>query len=91
MNTFEGAVAVCSNRTIKDKLDRLRNFGFVSEIEVDECGLNGKMTEFSAVVGYHQLACIEHHIEKRKAVDSFTANFANTSGVTVAFFRGTAA
>ena len=84
MNTFEGAVAVCSNRTIKDKLDRLRNFGFVSEIEVDECGLNGKMTEFSAVVGYHQLACIEHHIEKRKAVDSlYRKLLADTSGVTV--------
>ena len=64
-NTFEGGAIISKNKRTKANIDRLKNFGFVSETEVMGIGLNGKMNEFQAAVGILQLKTIDADITKR--------------------------
>lgn len=68
-NTFEGGLLVSSTKEQKERVDRLKNFGFVSEIEVTDIGINGKMSELNAAVGLLQLDHLQEAISKRQAVD----------------------
>ena len=54
-NTFEGGLLVSRSKEMKQRVDHLKNFGFVDETTVIEPGMNGKMSEFNAMVGVHQL------------------------------------
>lgn len=69
-NTFEGGAIVCQDAKTKQAIDQLKNFGFTSETMVVQAGINGKMNEFSAVVGLLQLGQINQKIEKRKLIDT---------------------
>ena len=44
-NTFEGGAIVCPDAKTKQRIDHLKNFGFVDEITVVAPGINGKMSE----------------------------------------------
>ena len=68
-NTFEGGAIVCPDLEKKTRVDQLKNFGFASETNVIEPGLNGKMSELNAALGLLQLKYVDQVIEKRKAVD----------------------
>ena len=70
-NTFEGGAIISSNKQLKDLVDNIINFGIVSEIEVSNPGINGKMNEFQAALGLLQLKYIYSQIEKRKNIDYF--------------------
>lgn len=61
-NTFEGG-AVLSNARSRTRVDRLRNFGIVDEVTVEEIAGNAKMNEFSAALGLLQL----DHFEKARS------------------------
>jgi len=68
-STIEGGAIVSS--TLEDKLivDRVRNFGFVNEIEIEELGINAKLNEISAAFG---LLCLKYYPEtlaKRQKID----------------------
>ena len=67
-NTFEGGAVISHSADHKARIDRLRNFGFSSETDVEQIGLNGKMNEFSAAVGLAQLPHISAQIEARRRV-----------------------
>jgi dTDP-4-amino-4,6-dideoxygalactose transaminase len=54
-NTFEGGLLVSPTQEMKRRVDHLKNFGFVDETTVIEPGMNGKMSEFNAMLGLHQL------------------------------------
>lgn len=69
-NTFEGGAIVSHSREMKEHIDRLKNFGFVSETEIVQIGINGKMHEFSAALGLLQLTKASEAIEKRRAIDA---------------------
>lgn len=69
-NTFEGGAIVSQTVEMKRHIDHLKNFGFVNETTVVECGINGKMSEFNAAIGLAQLKYINAAIEKRKSIDS---------------------
>ena len=43
-NTFEGGAVVCPDAKTKQRIDHLKNFGFVDETIVVAPGINGKMT-----------------------------------------------
>ena len=47
-NTFEGGAIVCPDAKTKQRIDHLKNFGFVDEVTVVAPGINGKMSEFNA-------------------------------------------
>ena len=68
-NTFEGGILVSNHIDIKEKVDHLKNFGFVNETSVVEAGINGKMSEFNAAVGLTQLGHMPMILSKRAALD----------------------
>lgn len=66
--TFEGGAIVCHDEKTKDRIDKLKNFGFAGETKVIECGINGKMNEVQAAFGLLYLKHIDSYINKRMAV-----------------------
>ena len=69
-NTFEGGLLVSPDAATKQKVDRLKNFGFVDEVTVTEPGLNGKMSEFNAAIGLVQLQHLSTAISRRRTCDA---------------------
>lgn len=70
-NTFEGGAIVCNDKTTKDRIDHLKNFGFVNETTVVIPGINAKMNEVQAAMGLLQLKYIDEVIEKRKQLAEY--------------------
>ena len=50
----------------KQRIDRLKNFGIASEVEVELAGINGKMSELNAAIGLLQL----RHVDAAIAVNA---------------------
>jgi dTDP-4-amino-4,6-dideoxygalactose transaminase len=69
-NTFEGGAIVCHDAKTKQRIDHLKNFGFVDEVTVVAPGINGKMSEINAALGLLQLKGIDEILQKRKAIDT---------------------
>jgi dTDP-4-amino-4,6-dideoxygalactose transaminase len=81
-NTLEGGAIVTNEKEIKDKVNLLRNFGFVDEVTVIEPGINAKMDEVRAAYGLLELNLINREIEKRKRnTDFYKDNLKNIKGV----------
>ena len=81
-NTFEGGAIVCHNAKIKQRIDHLKNFGFVDEVTVVAPGINGKMSELNAAFGLLQLKGMSDVLQKRKAIDSYyRAGLAGVKGI----------
>ena len=82
-NTFEGGAIVCPDRKTKNRIDQLKNFGFVNETTVVAPGINGKMSEFNAALGLMQLTYIDGYIEKRKKIDQrYRQRLGEVTGIT---------
>ena len=64
-NTIEGGALIANSAEMKQRIDRLKNFGFVSEAEVCEAGTNGKMNEVQAAYGLLQLKTVDEQIARR--------------------------
>ncbi|WP_254618023.1 DegT/DnrJ/EryC1/StrS family aminotransferase [Vibrio metschnikovii] len=79
-STIEGGAVVCHTQEMKDKLDRLKNFGFDSETEISLCGMNAKLNEVQAAFGLVTLKHIDQAIEKRQ----YLANIYREKLITVA-------
>lgn len=69
-NTFEGGAIVCPDAKTKQRLDHLKNFGFVDETTVVAPGINGKMSEFNAALGLLQLKHIDQALQRRAEIDA---------------------
>lgn len=69
-NTFEGGAIVCPDAKTKARIDQLKNFGHVGEINVVAPGINGKMSEFNAALGLLQLKYVDQALSRRKAIDA---------------------
>lgn len=69
-STFEGGAIVCPDAKTKQRIDHLKNFGFVDETTVVAPGINGKMSEFNAALGLLQLNYIGDAIARRAAIDA---------------------
>jgi dTDP-4-amino-4,6-dideoxygalactose transaminase len=68
-NTFEGGAIVCPDARSKQRIDHLKNFGFVDELTVVAPGINGKMNEVQAAMGLLQLRTIDEVIAARARID----------------------
>lgn len=68
--TFEGGAIVCPDVQTKQRIDHLKNFGFIDEVTVVAPGINGKMSEFNAALGLLQLKHIEGALVRRKEIDT---------------------
>ncbi len=81
-NTFEGGAIVCQDAKTKQRIDHLKNFGFVDEVTVVAPGINGKMSEIMAAFGLLQLRGIDAALQKRRAVDSrYRSALADVRGI----------
>lgn len=67
-NTFEGGAIISPDAKTKQRIDHLKNFGFVNETTVVAAGINGKMSEFNAALGLLQLKHIDEVIQKREKI-----------------------
>lgn len=70
-NTFEGGAIICPDAKTKNRIDQLKNFGYVDEVTVVAPGINGKMSEVNAAFGLLQLKYIEKVIHRRKEIDGY--------------------
>ena len=69
-NTFEGGAIVCQDAKTKQRIDHLKNFGFVDETTVVAPGINGKMSEINAAFGVLQLQHMSAVKQRRTIVDA---------------------
>lgn len=69
-NTFEGGAIICPDAKTKQRINHLKNFGFVDETTVVAPGINGKMSEINAAFGLLQLQHIPHVMERRAQIDA---------------------
>lgn len=81
-NTFEGGAIICPDAKTKQRIDHLKNFGFVDEVTVVAAGINGKMSEISAAFGLLQLQHIGQALMRRKEIDAaYRAQLAGVRGI----------
>lgn len=69
-NTFEGGAIICQDAKTKQRIDHLKNFGFVDEVTVVASGINGKMSEINAAFGLLQLQHIDEALARRAQIDA---------------------
>lgn len=67
-NTIEGGCLTYNDDKLKEKIFNLRNFGIVSEEDVKEVGINGKMNELQSVIGLLNLKNFKEEQEKRAVI-----------------------
>lgn len=67
ITTGEGGAVVTNDNALAEKISALRNHGLTSSGAADfsYAGLNYRMTDFQAVMGYYQLSGLEDDIRKR--------------------------
>jgi dTDP-4-amino-4,6-dideoxygalactose transaminase len=64
-HTVEGGCLTFKDSSLAEKLQALRNFGYING-EIVSCGGNAKMSEFHAAMGLCNLRHIDEYIAKRK-------------------------
>lgn len=67
-NTFEGGAVICKDESTRNRLNYLKNFGFIDEARIAAVGTNGKMSEVNAALGLVQLRHIDACLTSRKAI-----------------------
>lgn len=81
-NTFEGGAIISHDAATKQRIDQLKNFGFVNETTVVGPGINAKMNEVSAAFGLLQLRHLDEALVGRKRVhDHYQQRLANVPGL----------
>lgn len=68
-NTFEGGAIICHDAKTKQRIDHLKNFGFVDETTVVAPGINAKMSEINAAFGLLQLQNMHTVMQRRAEID----------------------
>ena len=69
-HTFEGGAIISHDLDLKKKIDSIRNFGFNKENNIENVGLNGKMSEFNSLLGLSQLKYFRKVLSTRKLINS---------------------
>lgn len=67
-NTFEGGAIISHSAEMKDRIDKLKNFGHDGEVSVVATGINGKMSELNSAVGLAQLGHIDEYLARRAEI-----------------------
>lgn len=81
-NTFEGGAIISPDAKTKQRIDHLKNFGYVNETTVVATGINGKMSEFNAALGLLQLQHVGRAIERRTAIaERYRSGLADLQGL----------
>jgi dTDP-4-amino-4,6-dideoxygalactose transaminase len=78
-NTFEGGAVVCKDESVRNRLNFIKNFGFLDETRIAAVGTNGKMSEISAAMGICQLRHIDDLIGRRRVVHEMYTSYLSSS------------
>ena len=66
--TFEGGAIISHSKSMKNKIDRIRNFGIKDEYTVEQLGMNAKMSEPNAALGLLQLKYFDSILQERENI-----------------------
>ncbi len=81
-HTFEGGMLIFKDKSLKNILNYLKNFGFESETEVVMPGTNAKMSEVQALMGLQMLQYIDKMIGKHKQInDTYRERLSGIPGI----------
>lgn len=81
-NTIEGGGLAYNNSELRNKLEKLKNFGINGPEKVEYVGINAKMNEFQAAMGLCNLRHIDSELEKRKKVyNRYIERLSNVLGI----------
>ena len=81
-NTIEGGAMVMHDEKTKQRIDYLKNFGFVNEIEVVGPGINSKMDEIRSAYGLLNLKQVDAAIAARQKVAvAYRETLRNVDGI----------
>lgn len=81
-NTFEGGAIICPDAKTKQRIDHLKNFGFVNEVTVVAPGFNAKMSEINSAFGLLQLRHMSEIQRKRADIDAhYRVGLADCEGI----------
>lgn len=67
-HTVEGGALIIRDRELYEQARRLINFGFDSDSDIVDIGINAKMSEIHAAMGLATLDCVDELITKRAAL-----------------------
>lgn len=76
-STIEGGAIISHDKKTKDRIDKLKNFGFADETTVVAPGINAKLNEIQAAYGLVLLKHIDKLWAKRKSIDSLYRKLLN--------------
>lgn len=83
-NTVEGGALICNDKKTKQRIDYLKNFGFVDETTVIAPGINGKMDEVRAAFGLLNLKQVDVAIKARQQIaNQYRETLKNVSGIRI--------
>lgn len=89
-HTVEGGGVVFSNEDDLARAQKMINFGFNSQNEIEEVGINAKMSELHAAVGLVVLDDLDVIIERRRAItDQYRSILESTEVSTTVIQEGT--
>ena len=81
-NTIEGGALAYDDPGLKEKFNKMINFGISGQESVDYVGTNAKMNEFQAAMGLCNLRNINDKINKRRAVvERYMEHLSGTNGI----------
>lgn len=81
-STFEGGAIICPDAKTKQRIDHLKNFGFVDETTVVAPGINGKMSEINSAFGLLQLKHMPFVKQRRAEIDAlYREELKNVQGI----------
>lgn len=84
-NTVEGGAIISQNQAMKNRIDRMRNFGFSGETQVMGVGINAKMNELQSAYGLLQLKYIDRCVDQRKVLAArYLKDLSSVPGISVA-------
>ncbi len=67
-NTIEGGAIICHDEETKKRIDNLKNFGIVDEVNIVSLGINAKLNELQSAYGLLQLKTFNKQIAKCKII-----------------------
>ena len=83
-HAIEGGLVVLQDEDLKVKLDKIKNFGFLTEELVDEIGSHARMNEFQSIMGLCNLNHVSEEILKRKKLtERYRENLRGIEGIKV--------
>lgn len=83
-HTAEGGALALRDAATRQVVDRLKNFGILSQEQVGPVGINGKINDLQAALGLAVLDCVPEELRRRQAIIArYRDKLAGVDGLTL--------